>query len=194
VAGTPSAPTVRTGRSDARRYSSAKAWTWRRRLSATAGIATVAVLLLNSYASAQAPGRYVQRDLVVEPQTGSGSGQHWKIRVDSVDVFADRSFGVNLIVTNEGKYASVLAIDKPEKIHLVSDSLERVAARGKPEGQWVTHWTGGIQLLPNDSIKMGFRFPAFQAETKTVNLMFYEGAANQFRDLQIRNISLFADR
>lgn len=112
-------------------------------------------------------------------------------RVDSVDVLPDKSMRVNFIITNDAKEPDYLRIKDTSKIHLISDSLERVSGVGKPEGQWAVSQYGAIEFAPDDSIKISFQFPAFQKETRMMNLIFYEGAVENFSGVQIKNLALF---
>jgi len=153
-------------------------------------LVTVAFLALTTGALAQAPGRYVQAETVAQ------DAGHWKFRVESIDVSEDKRIRVNLIVENRITFPTELFILDVGKIQLVSDSLERVAASGKPEGQFMmsqnrVNSVPGIALAPRDAVKIALKFPAFQQETKRVTLAFYNGGIDGTSAFQVRDIALF---
>jgi hypothetical protein len=146
----------------------------------------LAVFVLTTGALAQAPARYVQENIVSPPFYPSC----W-LCVDSVDVLENKSLRVNLIVTHEGDHQNVLTFLDVSKIQLVSDSLDRVAASGKPEGQFMSDSRGGIILAPREAIKLSLKFPGFREQTKRVNLIFYYGAISGAAGFTVPNIALF---
>lgn len=170
---------TRTTRSREGGPSAASFSAWRRRIPTVAsgkavtiwwGILSAFVLFVCGEAPAETPGRYIQSNR--EAKNGA-----FTLRVDSIDVLQDRSMQVNLIITNNDEIPQAIIITDPSKIQLVSDSLERVSAAGKLEGQRVYGQGSSIQLLPSGSIRMPLQFPAFRKETKTVKLVFYPGVA-----------------
>ena len=147
----------------------------------------VAVLSLTTGALAQAPGRYGQKNIespVVYPGV--------RLRITSADVLEDKSLRINMIVTSENDQQTSLELNL-DKIQLVSDSLARVTATGKPEGSFMSDRNGRITIAGRDAIRLSLKFPPFQEETKRANLVFYfHGIAGQ-PDFTLRGIALFVD-
>jgi len=123
-------------------------------------------------------------------------GNDLELSIVSVDVLADKSITVNIVATNQANWRNVLIFRDMTKIQLVSDSLDRVTAVGKPEGQFYTRKDGGndlIELAPHDAIKLSLRFPALPQETRRVNLVAYPDAITPVGSgFNLRGIALFA--
>lgn len=109
----------------------------------------------------------------------------------SADVLEDKSIRINIVATNPANNRSVLRFVDMGKIQLVSDSLDRVSAVGKPEGQFYMNQEGTIELAPQDAIKLSLKFPAFPQETKRVNFVAYPDAIAGVGAFQLRGIALF---
>lgn len=124
-------------------------------------------------------------------------GGPWTIRVESVDVFADRSMRVNFLVTNQGRQAVIIQRGQAKAIELISDKLERVSAIGRLEGSFYSQDEQTIRLTPQESIRIAIRFPAFPSEAKTVRLIIRPAGLNfgyLNSEVIIPNIALFASQ
>lgn len=154
-------------------------------------LSAVALFALVTGALGQVSGRYDQ------PENVAQKAGFWHIRVQSVDVFPDKKVKVHLIVTNRQAFTNELYLTDIGKIQFISDSLERVAGVGKPEGQFMLSGnkvgsTPGIAFAANDSIRLSLNFPAFREATKTAKLVFYPGSINDLGvAAQIENIALY---
>lgn len=138
-------------------------------------------------------GRFVQDESV-----GTVAGV-WAIRVHSVDVFPDRSMRVNLVFAFRAESTGEIAFGDLTQIQLVADrSDERVHAQGQVEGPIMQLYPNrrGFRITRQDSVRIGFRFPAFQDSPRTVRFVLYQAAMQwgltPLPDFVIRNIALFA--
>jgi hypothetical protein len=146
--------------------------------------AVLAALSFVTGALAQAPGRYVQNDIQIK------IGEV-EFRVVSADVLQDKSIRINMVITNTSGYQQITGFRHMNQIQLVSDSLDRVAAVGKPEGQFMVDSEGIIPLVPYEAIKVSLKFRPLPEETKRVNLIAYPGAIVNANAINIRGIALF---
>jgi hypothetical protein len=159
----------------------------RRAATTRAGCGLVSALVflgLATGALAQAPGRYVQNDVQIK------IGE-LEFRVVSADVLQDKSIRINLIITNTTNYQQITGFRYLHNIQLISDSLDRVPAVGKPEGQFQVNSEGIILLVPQEAIKVSLKFRPLPEETKRVNLVAYPDAIVNAGAINIRGIALF---